>query len=132
MVDDGTIGDGDSLAIVDGTVRPVGSQCDRCGEVTFPVRMYCPSCMTQMDTHILETDAELETYSIHHVSSPGFRTPYPAGFVQFPDEGIRAFTPLVGDNDAFTIGMALEPTVTEVGESTETWAFRPAQGGSDA
>lgn len=113
-----------ALRTVDGAVRLVGSECPACGRRAFPARRYCPDCLAEMDEWTTGADPTLETYTTIHVSADRFETPYLAGFVTVPPEGIRAFGPLVGEADDFEMGERVVPTVATVGRQP-TWAFRP-------
>jgi len=109
---------------VDG-VQLVGSECPTCERRVFPPRLSCPTCLETMDDWLVQSSPILETYSEIHVAAARFETPYLAGFVQIPPDGIRAFAPLVGRSSDFDVGSPLDPVVATVGDQ-QTWAFRPA------
>lgn len=108
----------------EGEPRLRGRECVSCGEVTLPVER-CPNCGGDLREIAFDRRAELETQTVVHVAPPKFDTPYAIGYVYLRPGNVRAFTPLVGDPDAFAPGMEVELTAATMGGES-TWAFAPA------
>jgi uncharacterized OB-fold protein len=121
--------------------RLLGSQCDSCGETTFPVQQGCPSCNSHASKEIpLSPRGTLWTWTIQNFPPPhpyigdveNF-VPYGVGYIELP-EGVRVEARLTeSDPAALSIGMEMELTLEPFGNDDEgrevvTFAFRPVAG----
>lgn len=70
----------------------IGGRCPSCGKVFFPRFNACPGCASRepMAEVRLSRRGKLYSYSVIHVSSPGFKAPYAVAYVDLP-EGPRVF-----------------------------------------
>jgi uncharacterized OB-fold protein len=117
--------------------RLVGSECRRCGTVTFPRQGSCPRCTSQEVTErLLARRGTLWTWTIQCFppKAPPYAgereafEPYGVGYVELPGE-VRVESLLtVNDPQELRIGMPMELTLIPApGTSgTVTYAFRPA------
>jgi len=83
--------------LVNKSAQLVGGRCTRCGKVFFPRADVCPGCASRspMAQVLLSRLGKLYTYSVIHVTSPGFKAPYAVAYVDVP-EGPRIFGHLDG------------------------------------
>lgn len=119
----------------------LGSRCDDCGEVYFPVATSCTRCTsTRMSRVDLGSSGTLWSWTIQGFlpkapynsgETPETFQPYGVGYVEMAS-GIKVESRLtVADPAVLTIGMPLELTlipyrVTGEGSEVSTFAFRPA------
>jgi len=122
----------------------IGSRCEDCGVVTFPVQASCPRCTSMNVTeHLLSRKGTLWTWTVQgfRPKSPPYDgplefTPYPVGYVELPGE-VKVETLLVDAEPAtLQIGMAMELTIIPFRSSTTeaplvTFAFRPLASDAD-
>jgi uncharacterized OB-fold protein len=92
--------------------RLLGSRCPACGEHFFPRRVVCARCLHEgCDDVELGPTGTLWTWTYVHVplfaKKDATVSTYGVGQVDLP-EGPRIQAILVGERDAFTIGMELE------------------------
>ena len=118
--------------------RLIGSECRRCGTVTFPRQASCPKCTSQdVGERLLATRGVLWTWTIQCFppKSPPYAgdreafEPYGVGYVELPGE-VRVETLLTESDPAkLRIGMPMELTLVPApGPSgTVTFAFRPSE-----
>jgi uncharacterized OB-fold protein len=115
--------------------RLVGSQCERCGTVTFPRQWSCPRCTSEdVGERLLARRGTLWTWTVQCFppKSPPYAggedfEPYAVGYVELPGE-VRVEARLTeADPDLLRIGMAMELTLVPApGDSGAlTFAFRP-------
>jgi uncharacterized OB-fold protein len=118
----------------------IGSQCERCGTVSFPRQFSCPKC-TSEDVHPrqLARKGTLWTWTIQCFApkSPPYPEdavadfePYGVGYIELPGE-VRVEARLTeSDPAALAIGMPMELTLIPVPGSSErlTFAFAPVSG----
>ena len=121
-----------------GEVRLLGSECDRCGVVTFPRKASCPRCTSiEVSDRLLARRGTLWTWTIqsfapksppYAVDDPEAFEPYGVGYVELPGE-VRVEARLtVADPDRLRAGMAMELTLIAapgVEPDVVTYAFRP-------
>jgi uncharacterized OB-fold protein len=65
--------------------RLEGARCEKCGEVTFPPRLVCPSCRgRKFTTVILQPEGKVVTWTVIHVgpSSHKHEVPYALAVVE--------------------------------------------------
>jgi len=124
-----------------GELRLLGSECDRCGAVTFPGQASCPRCTsTDVSDRLLARRGTLWTWTIqafapksppYAVDDPEAFEPYGVGYVELPGE-VRVEARLtVADPDQLRTGMAMELTLIPapgVEPDVVTYAFRPVDG----
>jgi uncharacterized OB-fold protein len=130
--------------LITGTVaepRLVGSQCDRCGTVTFPRQESCPRCTSEsVRERLLARRGTLWTWTVQCFPpksppyavppSEGFE-PYAVGYVELPGE-VRVEARLTeADPGLLRIGVPMELTLIPApGDSGAlTFAFRPTAEG---
>jgi uncharacterized OB-fold protein len=115
--------------------RLIGSQCERCGTVTFPRQGSCPRCTSEdVRERLLSPRGTLWTWTVQcfEPKSPPYAgsgdfEPYAVGYVELPGE-VRVETRLTDvDPDELEIGMPMELTLIPApGETSAlTFAFRP-------
>jgi hypothetical protein len=98
--------------------KVVGTKCKKCGEVHFPPRVDCDSCLSSdVEWVPLGGKCKLITYTILHFAPPRFRydCPYILGVAQFT-EGPKVFAPLSKEvkQEEIKIGMPLRLVVTRL------------------
>lgn len=120
------------------TPQLIGSRCQSCGEVAFPVQKSCPACASEsIEEILLSRRGELWTWTIQRfppphpfIGDPKRFTPFGVGYVELP-EGIRVEGRLTtADPDALEIGQPMELVVEKFGEAEDgaslmTFAFTP-------
>jgi uncharacterized OB-fold protein len=133
----------DFVPIADGLIagtaqepRLIGSECRRCGTVTFPKQGSCPRCTSEdVAERLLARQGTLWTWTIQCFppKSPPYAgdkesfEPYGVGYVELPGE-VRVETLLtVGDPQELKIGMPMELTLVPApgASGALTYAFRP-------
>jgi uncharacterized protein len=116
--------------------RLIGSECERCGTVTFPRQSSCAKC-TSEDVHPRElaTRGTLWTWTIQWFApkAPPYLAaavaefePYGVGYIELPGE-VRVEARLTeNDPERLQIGMPMELTLIPVPGASEklTFAFR--------
>jgi uncharacterized protein len=126
--------------------RLIGSECQNCGAVLFPVQNGCPRC-TSSDTRPKElgTRGTLWTWTVQGFppKAPPFAgdvvnfVPYGVGYVELPGE-VKVETRLtLADPEQLKIGMEMElvfePLYTDAdGNEVITFAFAPVNEGASA
>jgi uncharacterized OB-fold protein len=120
-----------------GEPRLIGSECRRCGTVTFPRQGSCPRCTSEDVTErLLARQGTLWTWTIQCFppKSPPYAgdkesfEPYGVGYVELPGE-VRVETLLtVDDPQELQIGMPMELTLVPApgASGAMTYAFRPS------
>lgn len=83
--------------LASGSPRLRGGRCPGCATVFFPRFSVCPGCLSTepMAEVALSRHGVLYSYSVVHVSQPGFPAPYVVAYVDLP-EGPRVFGHLDG------------------------------------
>ena len=133
----------DFVPIADGLIagtaqepRLIGSECRRCGTVTFPKQGSCPRCTSEdVAERLLARQGTLWTWTIQCFppKSPPYAgdkesfEPYGVGYVELPGE-VRVETLLtVDDPQELKIGMPMELTLVPApgASGALTYAFRP-------
>ena len=133
----------DFVPVADGLIagtaeepRLIGSECRRCGTVTFPRQGSCPRCTSQdVAERLLARRGTLWTWTIQCFppKSPPYGgdkesfEPYGVGYVELPGE-VRVETLLtVDDPQALEIGMPMELTLVPApgASGAMTYAFGP-------
>jgi uncharacterized protein len=117
----------------------LGSECRRCGTVTFPRQKACPRCTsTDMGERRLSRRGTLWSWTIQRFrpKSPPYAgdegdefEPYGVGYVELPGE-VRVEARLTESDPArLTIGMEMELTLIPAPgrDDAVTFAFRPVQ-----
>jgi uncharacterized OB-fold protein len=115
----------------------IGSRCDSCGTIAFPVQASCARCLaTQTSEHLLAREGTLWTWTVQgfRPKSPPYTgpvdfEPFPLGYVELPGE-VKVETRLVGvTSTELRIGMPMELTIVpfeqESGVAVLTFGFRP-------
>jgi hypothetical protein len=98
--------------------KMVGTKCKKCGEVHFPPRADCDSCLSsEVEWVPLSGKCKLITYTVVHFAPPRFRfdCPYILGVAQFA-EGPMVFASLSKEvkQEEIKIGMPLRLVVTRL------------------
>jgi uncharacterized protein len=131
--------DPDLIADTETGPRLIGSECRRCGTVTFPRQSSCAKC-TSEDVHPRElaTRGTLWTWTIQCFApkAPPYLEggvavfePYGVGYIELPGE-VRVESRLTeSDPERLAIGMPMELTLIPVPGASEklTFAFRPLE-----
>jgi uncharacterized OB-fold protein len=117
----------------------IGSECGRCGTVTFPPQDACPRCTsTDVGQRPLARRGTLWTWTVQRFrpKSPPYAgdeeefEPYGVGYVELPGE-VRVEARLTESDPAqLRIGMPMELTLIPAPgrQDAVTFAFRPAEG----
>jgi uncharacterized OB-fold protein len=136
------LGEGDFVPVAEGLIagsaaepRLIGSQCERCGTVTFPRQGSCPRCTAEdVRERLLSPRGTLWTWTVQcfEPKSPPYAggedfEPYAVGYVELPGEvRVEARLTDVGSEE-LEIGMPMELTLIPApgGSGALTFAFRP-------
>jgi len=112
----------------------IGSKCNICGYVSFPRRLVCPACLKEnaMEETRLSSRGKIYSYSVLHISLPGFKAPYIIARTELP-EGPRVTSPVTGYEPvegALDIGTDVELVIGKISEDKEGndiigYMFRP-------
>lgn len=115
----------------------IGSECSECGNVTFPRREFCPSCLSDAvaPTELSRTGSLVSYTVVNNGGQEGFETPYAFGFVELPPD-VRVYSLLTDwePKDRLEVGMEVELAFDEIkddpitGEQLYGHKFRPAGG----
>ena len=87
----------------------VGTRCNKCSRIIFPGRDSCLNCLGQ-DLGIvpLSRNGKLYTYTIVHMPSEHFQSPYSVGWIELP-EGIKVFSQIRGwQEQSLETGMEMD------------------------
>ena len=119
--------------------RLIGSECARCGTVTFPRQRSCPRCTSEeVHPRELATRGALWTWTIQCFApkSPPYLEggvaefePYGVGYIELPGE-VRVEARLTeSDPERLTIGMPMELVLIPLSGASDklTFAFRPVE-----
>jgi len=122
----------------------LGSRCDQCGQVYFPSRRNCPSCL---DDHSirqvpLSDHGTLQTFVVASVAPPNYSVPHAQGYIDLADDGPRIFSLLTDyeDGPGLKIGCKMGLKIVRLGRDKENrvivgYRFRPLKdepsGGKD-
>ena len=92
--------------------RLLGTKCDNCGKIFFPLRTICPNCRREGRPQSLSFSGKGKVYAftIIHVPPEGFESfiPYAVGLIQL-DEGPKVTSQIVDCNpEDIYIGMPVE------------------------
>jgi uncharacterized OB-fold protein len=112
----------------------IGSKCLECGYVSFPKRAVCPACIKEntMEETRLSQRGEIYSYTVLHVSIPGFPAPYVLGRIKLP-EGLIVTSLITGCEpveEALEIGQKAELVIEKIREDDNGneiigYKFRP-------
>jgi uncharacterized OB-fold protein len=122
-----------------GEARLIGSECERCGVITFPRQGSCPRCTsTDVRERLLHRRGTLWSWTIqcfppksppYAVADPEAFEPYGVGYIELPDE-VRVEARLtVADPAALRIGMLMELTLIPAPglDGAVTFAYAPVE-----
>ncbi|SEB30381.1 Zn-ribbon domain-containing OB-fold protein [Streptomyces melanosporofaciens] len=90
--------------------RLLGSRCDLCAHVTYPIRSFCPRCRRGRELTEIELSArgEIHTFTVVRQAPPGTEVPYVLAQVLLP-EGCRVMATCVAEEGhAYAIGDVVE------------------------
>lgn len=131
--------DSELIGGTEGEPRLIGSQCERCGTVTFPRQRSCPRCTSEdVRPRTLATRGALWTWTIQCFApkAPPYLEgaveefePYGVGYIELPGE-VRVEARLTeSDPGRLRIGMPMELTLIPVPGASDkrTFAFRPVE-----
>jgi uncharacterized OB-fold protein len=113
----------------------IGSECSRCGTVTFPRQSSCPRCTSEdVRERRLGRRGTLWSWTVQCFApkSPPYTggepfEPYGVGYVELPGE-VRVEARLTESDPArLRIGMEMELTLIPWGSNAVTYAFRPVE-----
>ena len=125
-----------------GEPRLIGSECTRCGVITFPQQTSCPSCTSlEVRNRLLGREGTLWSWTIqcfppksppYALDDPERFEPYGVGYVELPGE-VRVESLLtVADPDSLRIGMPMRLTLIPAPGTANglvTFAFAPVEEG---
>jgi uncharacterized OB-fold protein len=112
----------------------IGARCRRCGQIIFPVRETCLNCLGQdLEPVYLSRKGKLYAYTIVHMPSEHFESPYAVGWIELP-EGVRVFSQLRGWREQpLATGMEMELYIETLWEEEDKevmgYVFRPSAKG---
>lgn len=109
--------------------RLVGSRCDRCGTVTFPVSGSCPRCThPEMAAFPLPDRGTVWSHTVQrfapkapYVAPEGGFRPFPVGYVDLGEVLVEAR--LSADPARLRIGLPVRLVLEPVGAGVVTYAF---------
>jgi uncharacterized OB-fold protein len=130
------------LTEVGGEPRLIGSECTRCGVISFPAQSSCPRCASpEVRRRLLARRGALWSWTIqcfppksppYAVADPESFAPYGVGYVELAGE-VRVESLLtVPDPSRLRIGMPMELTLIPapgMANGVLTYAFAPVRGG---
>jgi uncharacterized OB-fold protein len=100
----------------------IGSKCKNCDYVAFPAKVVCPACITKdsMEEIELSRFGIIDTFSILHVSPPGFPVPYAVARISLA-EGPLVFSvlDLPHSGQSIEIGDEVELAVGKIREDEQ-------------
>jgi len=128
------------FSVEDGEPRLIGSQCARCGVVSFPEQGSCPRCTSlEVRRRLLARRGTLWSWTIqcfapksppYAVADPDSFEPYGVGYVELPGE-VRVEARLtVASPDLLRIGMPMELVLVQApgaADDVVTYAFGPVE-----
>ncbi|MBJ7594303.1 MAG: Zn-ribbon domain-containing OB-fold protein [Candidatus Dormibacteraeota bacterium] len=109
--------------------RLLGSQCQSCGNTTFPPQRFCPACGRGdgLDEVELSTRGTVYSFTVVRQAPPGVAVPYVLAYVDLREQ-VRVMCQLTGAQpDDYEIGMECDLELTPFGhgpEGAETVGFR--------
>ena len=109
----------------------IGTQCGRCKEFHFPPSQTCRTCLSD-ETEAVHFGRKgvLYSFSIIHVPSLGFESPYAIGYVDL-NYGTRLYTLLSEwENQKLENGMEMELAINRIkkdenGHDVTGYTYRP-------
>lgn len=121
------------------TLRLLGSQCNKCGQVYFPSRRNCPHCLDEhwIKQVPLNDQGTLQNFVIAAVAPPGYSVPHAQGFIDLSNDGPRIFS-LLTDYEGglgLKIGCEMILKIVKLGMDKENrvivgYRFRPLRSGT--
>lgn len=124
------------FTIAAGLPRLIGSQCARCGVVTFPKQASCPKCTSlEVTDRLLARRGTLWSWTIQcfppksppYAGDPDTFEPFGVGYVELPGE-VRVEARLTeADPGRLRIGMPMELTLIPAPGGGTTYAFQPVE-----
>jgi len=119
-----------------GPPRLIGSQCARCGVVTFPKQASCPRCtLGEVAERLLGRRGTLWSWTVQgfapksppYAGDPGTFEPFGVGYVELPGE-VRVEARLTeADPARLRIGLPMELTLIPAPGGGTTYAFAPVE-----
>jgi len=93
----------------------IGNQCEGCGQVFFPSRVFCFHCSSQkMEPIRVGNRGKLYSFTTSHMPSTHFQPPYTVGWIDLM-EGIRIFSRIEKiEGQELQIGMEMELVIDEL------------------
>lgn len=105
----------------------MATKCRSCGEVYFPPRMDCASCLSNDVEWFDVGEGKLATYTIVNYGPMGFEndTPYTLALVEFPS-GVKVFGRLDKQikPEEIKIGMAMKPAALKLPDDRVSYEFK--------
>jgi uncharacterized OB-fold protein len=116
--------------------RLIGSRCEDCGVMTFPVQADCPRCMGEaMVETLFASRGTLWTFTTQEFppKSPPYAVaetaasfvPFAVGYVEFEDQARVEGRLTEADPSKLRIGMTMETVIVPFTDGVVTYAFRP-------
>lgn len=108
----------------------VGCKCKQCGQIFFPSKSACLSCLSpDVESLNLSSHGKLYTFTTVYFGSEHFKPPYTVGWIQLP-EGIRVFSQIRGwQEHPLKIDMDMQMSIEKLWEDGEKevmgYVFRP-------
>jgi uncharacterized OB-fold protein len=116
-----------------GETALIGSKCESCGQVLFPLKPVCLNCLsTDVKPIRLSRNGKLYTYTTVHMASEHFPPPYTVGWIVLPED-IRIFSQIRGwQEHPLKIGMDMRMYIETLWQDEDRevigFVFRPVTG----
>jgi hypothetical protein len=109
--------------------------CTNCQKHVFYPRIFCPTCLSDMEWRPVSGKGTLHTYVVSARPAPGFEqdTPYAIAIVKL-DEGPHLMTNIVGVEikpENLPAGMPVEVVFEDVNDTITLPKFRPVGAGGN-
>lgn len=99
-------------------------RCKRCGEIFFPPRSHCPSCLSR-EKDWTELSGEGTLYSWTEVRIGG--EPFVLGVVELAEGVGRMISKIDAKPEELSIGMKLKVAYEDVADDLTLFVWRPTQ-----
>jgi methylmalonyl-CoA mutase C-terminal domain/subunit len=115
-------------------IHLIGTKCEQCCQIYFPVRKNCPRCMEKKSIKQISLSDRgiLQTFVVANIAPPGYPIPHAQGYIELNGGGPTIFSLLTdyGDPSSLKIGMKMALKIVRLGRDNENrvivgYRFRP-------